>query len=93
MSDTIKFKDRDDLIAKLILKKSDVPEASKIIDALASSFKAFKRGDKKAMQDVIRLRKRLLNASSEVYIEMDEDGMYDAVVTQLNVLDLISDKD
>lgn len=85
----LSFNDREDLISQLVVKKADVPEASKIITGLTEALKRYKKGDKKAMQEVIRLRKKLLSASAEVYIELEEDNMYNAVVAELNVLEII----
>ena len=93
MSKKIKFRDRKDLIDQLIIKKKDIPEAVKVIDDLTKSLERYKRGDKEAMQHVIKVRKRIFNTNAELYIELDETGMHDVTVAQLDVLNLIDEND
>lgn len=93
MGNTIKFKDREDLIVQLnsiVLKKSD-PKVKEAFEALKAALKSYKRGDKRAMQEVIKLRKKMLSASCEVYIELEEDKKFDKVATELLILDEIDD--
>jgi hypothetical protein len=91
MPKKIKFKDRKDLIDQLIIKKKDIPEASKVIDDLAKSLERYQRGDREAMQHVIKVRKKIFNTNAELYIELDETGMHDMTVATLDVLNLIDE--
>ena len=78
MSKKIEFSDRNDLIDKLVVKKSDLgPESNKVIDGLVKALNRVKRGDKKAMQKILELRKGMLFASSEAYIELNEDELFE----------------
>ena len=91
MDKTLTFNDREDLLSKIVMKKKDIPNATAIIDNLVAYLKRYKKGDKKAMQTVVKLRKKMLSAAAETYIELEEDGMYDAVVAELNVLNHFED--
>lgn len=93
MAEKIKFKDRTDLIDQLVIKKKDIPESGKVIDSLVNSLKSYKRGDKDAMRQILKLRKKVFAANAELYIELDETGMNDLMVAQLNVLNLVDDDD
>jgi hypothetical protein len=87
----ITFKDREDLINQIVLKKKDIPNAEKTLTGLAESLKRYKRGDKQAMQTIIKLRKRMLNASADTYIELAEDGLFEAVTAELKILEIIDE--
>jgi len=91
MDKTLTFNDREDLLSKIVMKKKDIPNATAIIDNLVAYLKRYKKGDKKAMQVVVKLRKKMLSAAAETYIELEEDGMYDAVVAELNILNYFED--
>lgn len=82
----IRFEDRNDLLEKLVVKKGD-PKVGRIATSLAANLQALKRGDKQAAKEVIRLRKQMLMASAEVYIELDEDNIYDTIMVELDFME------
>jgi hypothetical protein len=89
----IKFVDRDDLLKKLeaekiIMKKSDVNKEGSVT-ALQNALKRYKRGDKQAMTEVIKLRKKMLKMSSETFIEVEEDQLFSAAVAELEIVENI----
>jgi hypothetical protein len=90
-NDQINYKDREDLRDKLILRKKDIPNSAGVIDNLIQSLDRVKRGDKKAMQEVIKMKKTMTDAQLETWMELSEDEYYDAVIKQKVVLDQIAD--
>jgi len=89
----IKFVDREDLLKKLeaekiIMKKSDVNKEGRVT-ALQNALKRYKHGDKHAMNEVIKLRKKMLKLSSETYIEVEEDQLFSAAVAELEIVENI----
>jgi hypothetical protein len=88
LPEKIKFTDKDDLLKKLVFKKSDVNQ-NNAVSGLQKALKRVKRGDKEAMRIVLKHRKRMLSAAALVYIEVEEDEQYDVVVAELQVIEQI----
>lgn len=91
--DLIKFVDRDDLLKKLdpskiLVKKSDI-NTQGLLENLRNALKRYRRGDKEAMKEVIKLRKKMLKLSSESYIELEEDKLFNTAVAELEILEQI----
>lgn len=89
----IQFVDRDDLIKKLdaeriLVKKSDIHKDN-ILAGLQDAIKRSKRGDKHAIKEIVKLRKKMLQLSSETYIELEEDQLFSATIAQLEVVEEI----
>jgi hypothetical protein len=89
----IKFKDRDDLIEQLIVRKRDIPNATKVIDDLTKSLERFKRGDKDAVRQIIKTRRKIFGANAEMFIELEEDEMHGVMAANIDILDLIDEDD
>lgn len=93
--EVIIFKDRDDLLTKLegiVMKKSDVNQ-TKAFDTLKKLLKSYKRGDKDAVNKIIKLRKKILAAASYIDIELEEEGHFNLVADELGLLEIISTED
>lgn len=86
----ITFTDRDDLIKKLMVKKSDVSrEREGLINSLQKAIQRIEHGDKTSINKVLELRKQMLTASSELYIEIDENKAFSLTVAELSLLEEI----
>jgi hypothetical protein len=91
-SEKIQFTDRDDLLKKMVFKKSEVNKDNAVA-GLQKALKRVKRGDRDAMKLVLKHRKRMLSAAALVYIEIEEDEQYNAVVAEISVIDQIDLED
>lgn len=88
----IKFTDKDDLIKKLVFKKSDINHEG-AVNSLKAALKRVKRGDKEAAKLVVKLRNRMLSASALAYIELEEDELFNVVSAEIEVIDSIDLED
>lgn len=86
----ITFNDRDDLVKKLVVKKSEANHEN-AVKGLQNALKRLKRGDKHAVKEIIKLRKKMLNAAAEVYMELEEESLFSTVVAEIEVVDSIED--
>lgn len=95
MKELIIFKDREDLVEKLknvVIKKADANK-EQAFTRLKKLLYSYKKGDKHSIQQIIKLRKKILSATSYIDIEIEEDDHFNLVAEELNLLELISEED